>query len=78
LRKLKYGRTKEMEKVEEEIEHILRYKLHSQKDSLITITVTVTHTEETMKEVDMFLENLDSDIRGFLERVGKDAKEKHS
>ena len=66
-----------MERVEEEIEHILRYKLHLQKDSLITITVTVMHTEETMKEVDMFLENLDSDIRGFLERVGKDAKEKH-
>jgi len=66
-----------MVRVEEEIEHILRYKLHSQEDSLITITVTVTHTEETMKEVDMFLENLDSDIRGFLERVGKDAKEKH-
>ena len=66
-----------MEKVEEEIEHILKYKVHLQENSLITITVTVTHTEETMKEVDMFLENLDSDIRGFLERVGKDAKEKH-
>ena len=69
-----------MARVEEEIEHVLKYKVHAREggDSLIVITVTVTHTEEAMKEVDMFIENLDSDIRGFLEMVvGEDAKQEH-